>query len=82
MIFTNLYTRDYSRLLDILMKWHYLQISVRSRRYAKTNTSGYRIAGIESFELTTEEMSGKAEIARVFVENSHQVIRNNVFIRV
>lgn len=60
----------------------YSQVSVGCRRYAKTNTSGYRVAGIKSFELASKEMSGKAEIARVFVEDRHQVIRHDVLIRV
>jgi hypothetical protein len=60
----------------------YSQVGVGRRGNAKTHTSGHSITGIKSFQLAAKEMSCKAKTAGVLIKNGHQVVRNNVLIRV
>lgn len=60
----------------------HLQVGVRSRRYSETDTPRHSFVRVQRFQFAAEQMRGEAEAAGVLIENRHQVIGNNVFVRV
>jgi len=67
---------------ELVVVTDHLQVGVRGGRYPETDPSRHSVARVECLQLATEQMRGEAETAGVLVEDRHQVIGDNVLVRV